>query len=119
VFDEGPILAQAPLPLPDGATGEEIDGLVAELGAQLLGEVLDGLAAGTLQEREQVKGEGSYQGWPTEADFQVPREWSAERARNFMRGTAEWGIPFTVTEDDGRRTTANGNDQRIIHPNQQ
>lgn len=99
-FDEGPILAQAPLALPDGATGEEIDELVAELGARLLREVLDGLAAGTLGEREQ-KGEGSYQGWPTEADFHVPRGWSAQRARNFVRGTAEWGIPFTVTGDDG------------------
>lgn len=65
-FDQGPILTQAPLALPDGATGEEIDGLVAELGARLVGEALDGLAAGTLEAREQVEGEGSYQGWPTE-----------------------------------------------------
>jgi methionyl-tRNA formyltransferase len=100
-FDEGPVLAQAPLVLPEGTRGEEIDKLVAELGGRLVGEVLDGLEAGTVNALPQAAGSGSYHGWPMEEDFAVPPEWTARRAWNFMRGAAEWGVPFTISTADG------------------
>jgi methionyl-tRNA formyltransferase len=94
-FDEGPILAQCPLRLPRGATGAELDQLAAEVGGELLGEVLDGFQAGNAAPREQPAG-GSYQGWPEEKDFEAARSWSVGRAWNFMRATFEWGIPYMI-----------------------
>ncbi len=99
-LDEGPLLAQAPFRLPSGASGEQLDRLAAQLGGQLLGRVLDQMERGRLEPRPQPAG-GSYQGWPTEADFVVPTTWSARHAWTFMRGTEEWGIPFTIPLPDG------------------
>jgi len=94
-MDTGPILAQAPLALADGLTGPEADRLAAALGGELLVQALDGLADGTLAPRPQPDG-----GWanplPQLADFRLDSTWSARRAFNFMRGAAEWGIPFTL-----------------------
>jgi methionyl-tRNA formyltransferase len=101
-LDEGPIMAQRPLRLPAGATGADLDHLTAELGGNLLGEVLDALGAGNVVLYPQPRG-GSYQGWPEEKDFEVPLSWPVERAWNFMRATYEWGIPYTIWLPSGQR----------------
>jgi methionyl-tRNA formyltransferase len=94
-LDTGDIVAQASFVLPDG-----IAGLVAErqcntLGARLMLEALHGLRAGALARRPQPPG-GSYQPWPAPADWRIATSWTAQRAFNFMRGTAEWGRPYFV-----------------------
>lgn len=93
--DTGPILAQAPFTLADGLTGPEADRLAAALGADLLVQVLDGLADGVITPRPQPAG-----GWsnplPQLADFRLDPSWSARRAFNFMRGASEWGVPFAL-----------------------
>lgn len=99
-LDEGPLLLHAPVRLPDGATGEELDRLLARRGAQLLDEGLRGLSRGTLRPTPQPPG-GSYQGWPTEQDFTVPLTWPARHAWNFMRATDQWQHPFLLPLPDG------------------
>ncbi|MGH2544911.1 MAG: hypothetical protein ACRDIB_19130, partial [Ardenticatenaceae bacterium] len=73
----------------------ELDRLAAERGGRLLGRVLDELQEGRSVPREQPAG-GSYHSWPRPEDFIVPTSWSARHAWNFMWGTAEWGVPFTI-----------------------
>ncbi len=94
-FDSGPILRQEYLALPSGADGTGIDLAWAELGGRLLIAALTGLAAGTLTPQPQPPG-GSYQSWPTAADFWIETDWSAARAFNFMHGTSDWNYPYAL-----------------------
>ncbi|MCB9161132.1 MAG: hypothetical protein H6644_15025 [Caldilineaceae bacterium] len=45
---------------------------------------------------------GSYQPWPKAADFALDLEWTAQRAFNLMRGTAEWSMPYPLQMDGAR-----------------
>lgn len=94
-LDKGHILAQAPLPLPDGASGQALDAHAAQVGGQELSYVLDTLYSGTATPYPQATG-GSYQSWPAQKDFIVPTNWTALHAWNFMRAAAEWHTPFTI-----------------------
>lgn len=100
-FDTGDIALQAPLELPDGISGAEADRACASLGGRLLVEALRGLQRGTLARRRQPDG-GSYYSWPTADDFTLDLAWTARRAFNFMRGTAEWGRPYPVEAGGAR-----------------
>jgi methionyl-tRNA formyltransferase len=94
-LDTGDIAAQQVLSLPDGISGIEAEQRCAQAGAALLVKVVDALANGSAQRRPQPAG-GSYQPSPTEADFTLTLDWTAQRAFNFMRGTAHWGIPYRL-----------------------
>lgn len=100
-LDTGDIVLQAPLRLPDGISGPEADRRAGEVGGALLVEATTRLAKGTLSRRPQPAS-GRYYPAPTATDFHLDLNWSALRAFNFMRGTAEWGRPYSV--DVGRRT---------------
>ena len=94
-LDTGDIAAQASFALPDGIAGAVVARQCDALGARLMLEVLQGLRDGTLSRRIQPPG-GSYQPWPTRADWRITTSWTARRAFNFMRGTVEWGQPYLV-----------------------
>lgn len=96
-LDTGDIAGQRPLALPDGIAGAEADALCAAMGGDLLAEVLAQLADGSLQRRPQPAG-GSYQPSPTADDFAFDASWDARRAFNFLRGTAEWGLPYIFAD---------------------
>jgi methionyl-tRNA formyltransferase len=100
-FDTGEIAAQAPLVLPEGASGAQADGMCAALGARLLVETLLDLRRGTLARRRQPAG-GAYHGWPTNEDWTLDTTWPARRAFSFMRGTDDWRHPYLV-ETGGAR----------------
>ncbi len=100
-LDTGDILFQETLDLPDGISGPEAERRCALLGAQLLIRTVETLRQGSLQRRAQATG-GSYEGLPSQVDFRLDTTWSARRAFNFMRGTADWGQPYLV-EVDGTR----------------
>ena len=99
-LDTGDIAAQTVVPLPDGISGPEAERTLALAGLGLLRGVLDELAAGVVQRRPQGLG-GSSQRAPTATDFALSTGWSARRAFNFMRGTADWGQPYPI-EVNGR-----------------
>jgi methionyl-tRNA formyltransferase len=94
-LDTGDIAAQASFDLPDGVAGAVAERQCDALGARLLLEVLQSLRDGTLARRPQPPG-GSYQPWPAQDDWHIATSWTAQRAFNFMRGTAEWGQPYIV-----------------------
>ena len=94
-FDTGDIVVQEPLALADGLSGEAADRLCAERGGALMVEAVRQLEAGRLPRYPQTGG-SSYHPFPTAADFHIPTSWTARRAFNFMRGTAEWGWPYVI-----------------------
>jgi methionyl-tRNA formyltransferase len=94
-LDTGDIAAQAAVSLPDGISGPDADRLLTGAGLELLRGVLRDLARGVVRRRPQPPS-GSYQGRPQPEDFALSTDWPARRAFNFMRGTAEWGIPYTI-----------------------
>jgi methionyl-tRNA formyltransferase len=95
-LDRGDIALQAPLPLPEGVGAAVLEQAAGELGGQLLVTVLEQLAAGNAMRRPQPPG-GSYQPAPQAAGFALDPSWPAQRAYNFMRGTAGWGQPYPLS----------------------
>lgn len=94
-WDTGDLAAQTPLGLPDGASGAEIDLRCAQVGGALLVTVLQAIAAGNPPRTPQPSS-ARYQSWPTAEAFALETDWSAQRAFNFMRGTAEWGYAYRL-----------------------
>ena len=97
-LDSGAIVLQAKQQLRDGISGNEAEILLADLGAELFIKTIAHLQEGELQTTPQ-SGKPSYYSIPTESDFELKGEWSARRAFNFMRGTAEWQRPYFVNMD--------------------
>ena len=100
-FDTGALAAQSSVTLPNGASGPEIDMMMAVAGANALDRVLARMARGAAPRHPQPDG-GSYRPWPEAGDFALNLEWSAQHAFNFMRGTAEWGMPFALEAEGAR-----------------
>jgi methionyl-tRNA formyltransferase len=94
-FDTGDIVAQAPLVLPEGIRGAEVDRLCAALGGDLLLASLRGMQAQALERHAQPPG-GMSEGWPTPSDWSISTGWTARRASNFMRATDDWGYAYLV-----------------------
>jgi len=95
-FDTGDIAMQAPVQLPDGIGGAAAERLCAARGGGLMVATLRALRDGRLARRPQPAG-GSYERRPAADDWRISTDWPAQRAYNFMRGTAEWGQPYLVT----------------------
>jgi len=98
-LDTGDIAAQADVLLPDGVEGSVADQRLAQRGGETLVDVLDAIIRRKLPRSTQPPG-GNYQPWPQTKDFRLDLAWSARRAFNFMRGTAEWGRPYQLTIGD-------------------
>lgn len=98
-LDEGPVALQTTVALETGMGSVEIERRVGREGGKLFARVLEALSSGTLTFQAQ-EGPGSYQGRPQPSDFKLNRNWSARRAFHFMRGTATWGQPYTVSSGD-------------------
>jgi methionyl-tRNA formyltransferase len=94
-LDCGDIVRQERVDLPDGISGTAVEHLCAQIGGRLLAAALAQLAEGPLLRQPQPAG-GSYQPWPASHDFQLATIWPAQRAFNFMKGTAEWQQPYTI-----------------------
>ena len=94
-FDTGDIVAQRAFTLPNGITRAEADWNLAQLGGELLVEVLNKVAKNDISATPQPKG---FQAdpWPTDGDFELDLSWTAQHAFNFMRGTDGWKRPYFV-----------------------
>lgn len=94
-LDSGDIALQQPVSLPEGESGPALTRLLAQVGGQMAVRALAQLAEGALLRQPQPAG-GHYDPAPQAKDFVLERAWSARHAYNFMRGTAEWGMPYRV-----------------------
>lgn len=95
-LDQGPILAQKPLELAVGMSGNELSRLCASEGGKLLAETIGQLGQGQIVPQPQT-GQSSYAPKPQAEDFTLDPSWPAEQAFAFMRGTAEWHQPYILT----------------------
>ena len=93
--DTGPILGQVQVDLVGGLDGAALEERFAEAGARLFLEMLGALPDAA--ERSQAEAEASWQPHPSAEDFRIDPGWCAQRAFDFMRGTAHWGQPYPVT----------------------
>jgi methionyl-tRNA formyltransferase len=93
--DTGDIAAQVAVPLPDGIAWGAVEERCAEAGAALLVSVLAALEEGRAVRQPQL-GTATTQPIPARDDFAISIEWTAQRAFNFMRGTAAWGMPYRL-----------------------
>ena len=99
-LDTGDIAGQREIQFEDGVRGAEAETLCAKSGGDLLAETLGKLSRGVAIRQPQPPG-GTYYPPPSQDDFTLEKSWHPRRAFNFMRATAEWGIPFSV-ESDGK-----------------
>lgn len=112
-MDSGDIALQRAVTLPGGSSGAALDRLLAQVGGEMLLDALGHLANGTLPRQPQPDG-GSYQPSPQAADFALDVGWSARRAFDFMRGTAEWGMAYRVAAWDVWLETAVAMDEDAV-----
>jgi methionyl-tRNA formyltransferase len=96
-LDTGSIVEQAPVELVAGASQEDIETLLAEVGAGLL---VKALSAWPSASRPQPDQGASRQGLPAASDLRVETSWSARRAFDFVRGAARFG-PFQIGLPEG------------------
>lgn len=101
-LDAGDIVAAEPLTLSAHASAKEINRALVEAGARLLIETLRRCDWRALPGTVQDPAKASYFSWPAPGDFHISRQWPAERAFRFMRGTLDWGHPYAVDVDGAR-----------------
>lgn len=99
-LDTGDILCQETVSVPDGISGEEMERLCARVGARLMVSAVQALSDGVASGRKQEAAAGSYEPWPSEADFVVTTDRSAGWAYNFIRGVNNWGTAPKIRVHD-------------------
>lgn len=85
-LDDGPVLLQQRIDLPLEIRYDEADHQAIMLGAKLIVQAIDGLAAGVLDPHDQVEINASYESHPKVSDLEIDLSWPAERAFRFVHG---------------------------------
>jgi methionyl-tRNA formyltransferase len=94
-LDAGPMLAKVTRPIDANETSEEVEHDLARLGAALLVETLDQLAAGKVTETPQIESQATYAHKLTKDEGLVDWSLPAERIHNLIRGLHPWPQAFT------------------------
>lgn len=100
-LDAGPMLAWRRRPIGDDETSEEVEADLARLGADLLVEVLNGLARGQVQEIPQDPREATYAPRLSRADGAIDWRRPARALHDQVRGLHPW--PHACAALEGRR----------------
>ncbi len=100
--DAGGLVAQRELPIGPDETALELTGRVARLAADLLGETLPLLAAGTTVERPMDLAAGSYFGGRKPEDGRIDWHRSAREVHDLVRAVGH-PFPGAFTDFDGRK----------------
>ena len=101
MLDAGPMLAKAKRPIAAHATSDALEPDLARLGAALLVEVVDQLAAGTAEEVPQDATRCSYAAKLTKEEGLIDWSLSASTIHNRVRGLSPW--PHAYSYLDGTR----------------
>ncbi|HEX4952965.1 MAG TPA: methionyl-tRNA formyltransferase [Thermoanaerobaculia bacterium] len=99
-LDAGPMLLSREVPIGAQETAGELAARLAELGAQLLVETVDGLERGALVAREQNPAQVTFAGLLSRQDGQV--DWTLPASRLFDRLRAYTPWPGLTAQLDGR-----------------
>jgi len=89
-MDSGPILAQQAVPLPATATTPDLTGLLAQLGAPLLLQVLDDLESGQVREIPQLESAATYSHRLGRQDGRLEWTQSSEQLDRQLRALHPW-----------------------------
>ena len=100
-LDAGAMFAKAVRPIPLEATSGDMERELADVGAHLLVEVVDAIAAGTAQEEEQDAAQATYAPKITRDESAIDWTRSASAIHNHVRGLNPW--PRASTTLDGAR----------------
>lgn len=98
--DTGDIVAQVRIPLADGIRYSEAERALSDRAAQMLVQALSAIENGTLAHTPQTPSAAPRAPNPTNRDYLVTTDWTAQRAFNFVRGIAEWNHPITLEIGD-------------------
>jgi methionyl-tRNA formyltransferase len=101
-MDSGAILAQAAISVPDGITYNQLEGLCASSGGELLAQAVRALYQGQFIASAQDDAKSSYHSFPIASDFVVNvEEWSARHVYNFIKGVGHWDGPVELQTERG------------------
>ncbi len=100
-LDAGPIVEQSEFGVRDGMSGDELETLAADRGADLLLSVVKRIRDGTFTATSQNESHASYLGFPGNSDLLIQRTWPVKRALNFVSGVVTLGYPPLVETVQG------------------
>ncbi len=96
-MDNGDILAQEILEVPEGISYDRLEEQCASLGGSLLQSVVWQLVKGCATRMPQDEARSSYHSFPVDEDFAVHAEsWSAHHVFNFICGLGHWDNPIAL-----------------------
>jgi methionyl-tRNA formyltransferase len=138
-LDAGPMLAIRRRPIAPDETSAEVEHALADMGADLLLEVLDALAEGRAVETPQDPGGVTFAPKISKAEGSIPWTLPAAQIHNLVRGLQPWPLvsarvaglrvlvhrtaltdretdraPATILEADGERFTVVAGDRRVL-----
>lgn len=94
-FDDGNILAQQSIEMPDGVSKEEASRMLAKLASALVVKTFPLLLQSELNEVKQDESEASYQSFAKKQDYTVAVTWTAQRIYNFICANKRQGLYFS------------------------
>jgi methionyl-tRNA formyltransferase len=94
-LDAGPVLANVHRLIGPEETSEDVERDLARLGAALLVDTLDGLAAGHLRDQPQDDSQATYAHKLRKDEGLIDWRWTADRLHNMIRGLHPWPHAFT------------------------
>jgi methionyl-tRNA formyltransferase len=116
-FDTGPIVTQRTVTIPGAATIGSLEGMLANIGANLLIDCLTAWLNGSAVASVQEGGQSRYASAPGPEDMVVPTTWSAPRAARFIRAVSSSHGPVSVAVyDTGQRLAVDEVVDTIDHP---
>jgi methionyl-tRNA formyltransferase len=96
-LDAGPIIRQRQISLPIGKPGDQVWTESAEIGAELLRDVLVDPEVAIQERVPQTSATASYQSWPSSNDLVIdPHQWDAWRVFHFCRGMIPLGYSPSI-----------------------
>jgi methionyl-tRNA formyltransferase len=95
-MDTGPLLLTREVEIAEAETAEELGQRLAEVGGELVQEVIKGLKAGTLKPTPQDEKGASYAPLFKKADGLIPWQEDAAQIRNRIRGMVPWPVAYTA-----------------------
>jgi methionyl-tRNA formyltransferase len=95
-YDSGPILLQERVAVPEGVRLPDLERRLSDLGGRLLVGAIDGLVRGEIVPVPQDDRLATAAPEPTDDDYLVPTDRSAEWAFNFVRGVAPLDGPLVL-----------------------